>query len=334
MNCHEVENLLYDYETRRISNEHRIPIDMHLQTCQTCNESLNLIKQGLILFEHCQPPKPPVNFTERVLLKTGIEFPNRQLRLAASSEQKNGKTYGVAVDEESGNGVLVEIFARVSKPLNQIHIPKIVGKVQIGEKRHGIEHILNDPLEILADKLLERFQNIPCLLPLNLHKRDIYVEIKSPGYLFEIESLHLAIIMAIVKAVTDYSGLDNIVYSADIDLNGRLTSVGRLESKINCVLSKQKLQLILSITDFQNINPSQNILSFETLSELFENQLGSSVPIREHSKITSKKSRFYSFLHFFVIAFAFSGAFFFNLSTAYLFVLINIFYIAIKTYNC
>jgi len=310
MNCNEIENLLYDYETKRISNEHRIPVDMHLQTCKVCNESLNLIKQGLVLFEHCQPPKPPVNFTECVLSKTGIEFPREQLRLAASSEQKNGKAYGVAVDEETGSGFLVEIFARASKPLHKVHIPKIVGKVQIGEKRHGVEHILNDPLEILSDKLLERFQNIQCLLPLNLHKRDIYVEIKSPGYLFEVESLHLAIIMAIVNAVTDYPGLDNNVYSADIDLNGQLTSVGRLESKINCVLSKQKLQLILSGTDFQNLNPSQNILSFETLSDLFENQLGSSVPIREHSKITSKKSRFYSFLHFFVVAFAFSGAFF------------------------
>ena len=99
--------------------------------------------------------------------------------LAAAPERQgsSGSTFGVAVDEKTGEGYLVNVTAWVGSEVKNEGELSIVGSQVEGRSNKGTEYRLTAPLNLLRDKLSKRFKTVPWLTILDLAKRDVYVEI-------------------------------------------------------------------------------------------------------------------------------------------------------------
>ena len=198
--------------------------------------------------------------------------------VAATPEEhgNSGKALGVAVDEKTGDVFIINISAWVGEQIEDAGELSVVGSQVEGRAKNGIEYKLTAPLTLLRKKLSIRFKTVPWLASLNLHRRDVHVEIDNPQFLDKAESLLLAVIAAIVKAATGRSGHDNLVYSADVDLQGNLTRVGRIEDKADFVISAGNYRLVLSSANHIQIRPHMRIehpgrfIAYSTIGELFD----------------------------------------------------------------
>lgn len=67
MNCSDVDNLLYDYITGRLSEEDHRSADAHLANCEVCTGNLAIMRETLPLVDCWSPPEVSPGFAERVL---------------------------------------------------------------------------------------------------------------------------------------------------------------------------------------------------------------------------------------------------------------------------
>lgn len=157
------------------------------------------------------------------------------LALAASPPRRldcHGVAYGVAVDREKRQGLLLECIAVVSE------VPKLRSKLEIRAiecKTSQSGEKITTPSDHLEDILDALFITHEVLLPFRLWEKAICVEINckmGSGYIVEPDSMGLAVLVAILSAVTGKKINKDILFSAGIKLKGYLEGVGALEDKI------------------------------------------------------------------------------------------------------
>ncbi len=184
-----------------------------------------------------------------------------------------GEALGVAVDEKTRKGAIISVSARVGKDIKEDGSIKIVGSQVEGRSRNGIGYQTTPPLQLLGERLRERFK-APALAPLALHKRDIYIEIENTDYLSRAGSLMLTVIVAVINAATGKSGFEDIVYTADVDLDGGIQGVGRIADKAEFVFSDGSFRLATAPGDLHEMPDHlrethvDDIVSFHDLSNL------------------------------------------------------------------
>lgn len=199
------------------------------------------------------------------------------LALAASPPRRldcHGVAYGVAVDLEKHQGVLLECIADVSE------VPKLRSKLEIraierkttknGEK-------ITTPTDHLENILNDLFITHEALLPLRLWEKAIRVEINckmGSGYIVEPDSMGLAVLVAIVSAVTGRKINKDTLFSAGIKFKGYLEGVGDLEDKIQ-VARGHRMKSCYTADETRPINAEKSIKEsgialhyFETLDDV------------------------------------------------------------------
>jgi len=67
MNCSEIKELLYEYQTDNLDDATKEQVDAHLKTCPTCQKVLEELKIDLKLLEYARPPKVSADFKDRVM---------------------------------------------------------------------------------------------------------------------------------------------------------------------------------------------------------------------------------------------------------------------------
>jgi len=193
---------------------------------------------------------------------------------AAASDRTGGQgeALGVAVAEDSEEGILVECNAWVGNEENR------PGKLQLwGMQVEGTEsglHITR-PLDYLEDKLEGIFLVNPLLRMFNLNQRYINVDLKEK-VLQEANSLSLAVVMSIVNAVLQRKETSPLVYSADIRQDGKLEKVGQIRQKLEIAKKFRIKEVVLSKENLPDI-PTEfsgtkdiKIHFFDNLLELFK----------------------------------------------------------------
>ena len=294
MNCKIVQENLYEYSKKRLLNDRQYKqIESHIKSCSPCQKAFFEIKETIALLDLWKPPKPRANFTDMVLKKVGLERQYSHFLLAADPDYNVGQTLGVAIDQVYGQECfLITITARVDKETNEDQETNISVNILRG----------TDSSKLFSKRIYERYSSFPCLKHLNLNKRKVYIEIDSPHKIEKLESLTLATIMAVVKAATKTICLDNIVFSADVDLNGQLLPVGSFQEKAQFVLSSNDYQLIASDkNDMEGIH--EKIKTFKTLADL----VAWAMDYEENKKNTDVSL---SMLKIFIACFTISGCLF------------------------
>ncbi|MCP4687350.1 MAG: hypothetical protein GY859_04820 [Desulfobacterales bacterium] len=181
----------------------------------------------------------------------------------------------MAVDEKTGKGALIRVSARVGDDIKKEGSVKIVGSQVEGRTRNGFGYRTTPPLQLLGERLRERFK-APAIAPLALHKRDVYIEIENMDYLTRSRSLMLSVIAAVIKASVKETGFEDLVYSADVDLDGRVQGVGRIADKAEFVLSEGSLRFASASDDLHGIpahlreSHAEDMVSFHDLSDLLK----------------------------------------------------------------
>ncbi len=220
---------------------------------------------------------PPASALERNLSSDhdGEDF----MLLAASMEPDRemsggfGEALGVAVDEKTQKGAIISVSARVGNDIKEEGSVKIVGSQVEGRSRNGIGYQTTPPLQLLGERLRERFK-APALAPMAMHKRDVYIEIENTDYLSRAGSLMLTVIVAVINAVTGKGGFEDVVYSADVDLDGGLQGVGRIAEKADFVFSEGSHRFATASGDLHEIRAhlrethAEDIVSFHDVSDL------------------------------------------------------------------
>jgi len=334
MDCKNIETLLYDYANNDLDNNEISLVENHLKECSKCHSQLKDIKNALKLLSHWEPAKLPDDFTESLLNQLGFlpEYneADDHLLLAASSDETKNSSYGVAIDKKTKKGFLAKIEVSIKKQEKEPKPPNIQANVI-----NGMGNVkFNDPREAFAQKIFKRFQTIPSLASLNLHKKDIYVEITTStfeSHFYELNSLTLAVITAIYKAAININKNNNnighnLILCADIGLDGKLTNVGQLKEKIEFVCSKHDFKLIISQSDYKELKKnnliennvlSQKILAFNTFDELINKiinknnheLINKTIKKNDHENINAKKT--FDKKTILVLLFMLSGTIFF-----------------------
>ena len=272
----------------------RLPeVQAHISKCNECRRKINSLRKftsvwnGWTARAHGEAYRKTSELARKRIEKKALDYlkpwteteaqekNEHGIVLLAAAPKKHGnsgKALGVALDEKTGDVFIINISAWVGKQIKDAGELSVVGSQVEGRAKNGIEYKLTPPLTLLREKLSKRFETVPWLASLNLHRRDVCVEIDNPQFLDKAESLLLAVIVAIVKAATGTSGRDDLVYSADVDLQGNLTGVGRIEDKADFVLSAGNYRLVLSAANHIQIRREHpgRFIAYSTIGELFD----------------------------------------------------------------
>ena len=177
---------------------------------------------------------------------------------AAAGAGLTGTAYGIAIDPDSGAGILLECSAWVSEQLMEQGTFDLRGLEVESMKKGGKHYSLSSPLELLEDQLEDLFEFNPFIKPFKLLKRNITIDIIHPeetGYLTEARSLALTCIIAVLNAIAGKDGPKKTVFSAGIRQDGKLKKVGRIPEKLKAARE-------LGVTGF--------IISEENMEEYME----------------------------------------------------------------
>jgi serpin B len=67
MNCREIEELLYDYASKRLGGKDKEVVEAHLKTCDLCRDVLHTIEKTLPVLDYWSTQALPADYSERVL---------------------------------------------------------------------------------------------------------------------------------------------------------------------------------------------------------------------------------------------------------------------------
>jgi len=345
LSTEEIESFLME----KIDKKEALKIKKHLSECSVCMNKANKIKDILQDIEKCINlySKPEVwertdstkmqeikNTLEKNLRPSEIELkkikklieqkkyhsiitptdniePKEGFRLAASPYKKGffAKTIGIGISEK-GEGALIEVSAWVSDEIKEDANIEVIAKEITGIEEGGRTYSIRTPTEWLKKVISQRFNTIKLLKALNLDKRDVIVEINSPKFLEEAQSLLLAVIIAIIFAATKNTCHENIAFSADLKPNGQLGRVGKIREKAIYAMNKGIKQLIVSKdneAELQNIEELSDIqiISFFHIDEVIEFlkvkvTIEESISSTPRSTILPKKNTLADYVVFFV----------------------------------
>jgi serpin B len=67
MNCKDIEELLYDYASKRLEGKDKELVDNHLKTCELCRDKLLTVEKTLPVLDYWSTQTLPADYSERVL---------------------------------------------------------------------------------------------------------------------------------------------------------------------------------------------------------------------------------------------------------------------------
>lgn len=234
-----------DYVHDRLSPAERRKFDNHLENCPYCSRkvveaierdktveaSYDLSEIGLR-----KSHKKKMQWRKEILSRNDVS--DEYIALAASPPRRmdvQGVAYGVAIDPATGYGDLLECIAVVIDNVRARSKLEILARELRGLKKNEVEEKITTPADHLEKILTAIFMDCKPLVPLRLWEKTIRVEVNNKsgcGVIHEPDSAALAIMVAIVSAVTGKKVDNNILFSAGLKINGYLEGVGRLEQKI------------------------------------------------------------------------------------------------------
>jgi hypothetical protein len=249
-------NIYDDYVEDILLPAEKKKFEKHLETCRICSrqviEALCLddqIKRLPIFSEVGQKRslKRKLQCLDKILGRDVV--PKEYVALAASPRRRpdiQGVAYGVAVDRETGQGALLECIAIISDDSVELKSKlEIRAKEELRAlKRGDVEEEITTPTSYLESIFSDMFAALPLLKPFRLWERTIRVAINYKAgscYIYESDSVALAILIAILSAVSGKSIDSDVLFSAGIKLNGYLEGVGDLEQKIR-IAKEQRMK--------------------------------------------------------------------------------------------
>ena len=279
-----IDGLLTGYELKSFED--------HLDNCHYCLarvvESLIIQKRveesDLLTFEGQKKSlSTSLNHLEN-LCNENVQSDDFSFLLAAATD-KNGGTgiaYGIAVDKESKTGAIVECSAWVSTEQYEEGSLELRG-VEVESLTKNSQSIsVSSPLELLAYQLNDLFRIIPALNYFHLGKREITVDInyvEGTGYLFEAQSLSIAILTSILNATTNSAEDAGTVYSGRIRKDGKILKIGEVDLKVKILKEKGISTIILPEENRNDIvtttcinDTGISILHFDTIEQLLIHQ--------------------------------------------------------------
>lgn len=206
--------------------------------------------------------------------------PDEYMALAASPPRRmdvQGVAYAVAVDPETGRGDLLECIAVVADNIRARSKLEIRAREVRGFKRSGVEERITTPADYLENILTDIFMTCKPLVSLRLWEKTIRVEINNKagcGVIHESDSAALAILIAIVSAVTGKKINNNILFSAGIKINGCLEGIGELAHKMQ-IAKRHSMKTCITAEETRPSGADKNIKKagielyyFKTLEEV------------------------------------------------------------------
>lgn len=199
---------------------------------------------------------------------------------AAADPRLTGTAYGIAVDPDSGAGILLECSAWVSEHPAEQGSFELRGLELESIKKGDKHYSLSSPLELLEDQLEDIFEFNSFIKPFKLLKRNITIDIIHPeetGYISEARSLALTCIIAILNALAEKDGSKKTVFSAGIRQDGKLKKVGRIPEKLKAARELGVTEFIISKENMEeclaDINaPDMAVKTFSCLEDVLEYQ--------------------------------------------------------------
>lgn len=305
-----------DYVDGIIPPAEKKDFEEHLKTCPHCSRHVvaaikrdERAEQSSFLSEQEQKRSLENKLRcMREIIGATTASQEHDIALAASPPRRlnvQGVSYGVAVNRKTGQGALLECIALVDDlSAADIHL-EIIAKESITTTRDGVEIKVTPPTSYLEDLLKAMFKRHPLLKPFRLYKKAICVEINykvGSGYIYESDSVALAVLIAILSAVTGKPVNKDILFSAGIKLNGYLEGVGDLKHKIQ-IAKSQRMKACYTADETRAISANKTdtmsgikLHYFDTLEEvlkrlkLIEEDNTKKPPRRRYSIYSDKKS--------------------------------------------
>lgn len=252
----------------------------HLKTCAVCQREVteaqrihDMVKQSQRLNEVGlkRSVKRNLQYLDEILARKSADRSFAEdaamLPLAASPPRRldcQGVAYGVAVNSKSNQGALLECIASIGALSRVESQLEIIAKECITTTRDDIEIKITPPTSYLENLLKAMFRHHPILKPFRLHKKSIFVEVNykaGSGYIYESDSVALAVMVAILSAATGKPVDKDILFSAGIKLNGYLEGVGDLEHKIK-IAKCQGMKACFTADETRPVNADKSIKKF------------------------------------------------------------------------
>lgn len=276
------------YLEDELVEDEKLEFERHLKDCPSC---LRLLQQAFKISREVEKSyllseigqKKSLNKTLRYLdsLFEKDKSVNQPFLAAAADRGLTGTAYGIAVDPDSGAGILLECSAWVSEqPAEQgtfdLRGPE-VESIKKGDKHYSF----SSPLELLEDQLEDLFEFNPFVKPFKLLKRNIIVDIiheEETGYITEARSLALTCIIAILNAIAEKGdGQKSSVFSAGIRQDGKLKKVGRIPQKLDAAKGLGVTEFIISEENLEDCkkyinDPDVAVRAFSCLEDVLEYQ--------------------------------------------------------------
>jgi hypothetical protein len=278
-----------DYVDDMLSPAERKKFEKHLETCMHCSRKVaEAIERDEAVESSCELSEIGLRKSRRKKMQWKREILNRRNVMSAENDalaasltprmNMHGVAYGVAVDPSTGHGDLLECIAVVANAVKARSKLEIRAMELRGLKLNGVEETITTPADHLEDILNDIFITSRALVHFRLWEKTIRVEVNNKcgcGIIHEAESAALAVLIAIVSAVTGKKVNNNILFSAGIRINGFLEGVGDIAQKIQvaryhgmkaCFTADE----IRPVTVDKNINQSGIALHyFKTIDDVF-----------------------------------------------------------------
>lgn len=270
-------NIYDDYAEDILLPEDKRDFEKHLESCPICSRQVvdalrreEIVNKSPLMSNSSQKRSlnRKLQYLDEIFGRDAgdIAFAEdaAMLPLAASPPRRldvHGVAYGVAVNKKTGQGALLECIALVdnlSKVDSQL---EIIAKESITTTRDGVEIKVTTPTTYLEELLKAMFKRHPLLKPFKLYEKAICVEVNykaGTGYIYESDSVALAVLVAILSAVTSMPVDKDILFSAGIKLNGYLEGVGDLNHKIQ-IAKNQRMKTCFTADETRPISADKTI---------------------------------------------------------------------------
>ena len=278
--------------------------EKHLETCLDCSRQVKRAIQREEIADKLSTVKKEESL-EKTLFHVEELLSQEYLHLIAAAKKetrgegtKRGTAFGVAVGFGNDFGTLLECTALVSdyvRDKDDEHKFIIFAQEVKSRKENNVEFGFSSPLALIKNRLMTLFKEHPSLQPLKLSDKMICVDITNKGdvsYIYDAESIALAIFVAIISAATGKSVPHNICFSSGIKINGILEEVGSIHKKISIAKAHGRNACIIAEenrTDFSDnvINQADMAINFFlTLDDVLDH-LG----FMDHVKIKKASKR-------------------------------------------
>ena len=246
----DIEDILSPSEKKKF--------EKHLDTCLYCSRQVKSAIERKEIAEKLSMVKKEESL-KRTLIHVEELLDQEYLHLIAAAKKEireegtqRGTAFGVAVGLGNDFGTLLECTALVSDDVqdkDDEHKLIIFAQEVKSRKENNVEFGFSSPLTLIKNRLTTLFKEHPSLQPLKLSDKMICVDITNKGdvsYIYDAESIALAIFVAIISAATGKPVPHNICFSSGIKINGILEEVGSIHKKISIAKAHGRNACIIS----------------------------------------------------------------------------------------